>query len=114
MTVPSALTLYVQKYMHERKGFVIPDARDAILWSQTEVAEAIELLMARKQWLRNHPVDKEQWSPERFAEELGDAILMLIIAGIVEDVDPTWAMMSKIADKLNEQKPRDEDVPQAH
>lgn len=86
-----------------RRGLVWPDAKDAILFSQTEVTEAIELLMAKDGgWVRNNPDGKEPYSTDRFGEELGDAIMMLLIAGLGVGVNPLASMIEKINRKMEE------------
>lgn len=79
-------------------GRVWPTTQDALLFIHTEVSEAAELDLARRPYLRNHV--KEPYTPERYAEELGDAIYMAIIAGRVEGVDAVQAMRDKMARHL--------------
>ena len=85
---------------YEARGLVWPDSRAALLWALTELAEAAELELARDDWVRNNPGDKEEWSSERFAEELGDVIFMCIVAAIVEGEDALKAMIDKLSRKL--------------
>lgn len=85
---------------YEARGLVWPDARAALLWALTELAEAAELELARDEWVRNNPGDKEEWSSERFAEELGDVIFMCIVAAMVEGEDALQAMTDKLGRKL--------------
>ncbi len=87
----------VLKHFHEMKR-VEPTIEDALLFIGTELAEASELVLARKPYRRNHA--KEAFSKERFAEELGDIIYMCIIAGYEEAVDPVQAMLDKMAAQL--------------
>lgn len=82
-----ALSKQVLKHF-ETKGRVWPSVEDALLFMMTEVAEAIELILIRKKYVRNHPEHKEFFTPARFAEELSDVIYMAVIAGEVEGVDP--------------------------
>lgn len=91
----------IRKY-YIRTGKVVPsDADTAMDWAITEFAEAKELLLARKaDWVRNNPDDKEPFSKDRLAEELGDGIMMLLIAGYVEDVDPLQSMLDKLTKEL--------------
>ena len=76
-----------------------PSTEDALLFIQTELAEATELVLAKpnKKYLRNSP--KEPFSKARFAEELGDIIYMTIIAGYTENVDPLMAMKNKMEEQ---------------
>ena len=70
------------------RGLKWPTVEQAMMWTQTELGEVYELLLARDgDWVRNHPWNKAMYSPGALAEELGDAIMMLIVAGIVEGVD---------------------------
>lgn len=64
-----------------------PTVEEALLWADTELGEAKELLLMEKgAWVRNNPDDKEQYSDGRFAEELGDVIVMLLVAARVKGV----------------------------
>jgi hypothetical protein len=78
------------------KGRMWPNVKDALGFALTELAEAWELDLARTPYIRNHPGDKEPFTKERFAEELGDVIYMCIIAGWVENVDVVDAMYEKM------------------
>ena len=88
---------YLKKRVIEDKTLIWPHTtEDAILFAQTEISEAVEVLFARKSYVRNHPEDKPGWSASAFGEELGDAIFMLIVAGIMIGVDPIMAMYTKM------------------
>ena len=89
---------------YEQRGLKWPqDADEALDWALTELAEAKELLLDRKGgWTRNNPGNKRHFSQQRFAEELGDIIMMVLVAGIVEGVEPLTALTSKIKRKLRE------------
>ena len=85
------------KQCYRVRGLKWPNEMQALAWVNTELAECYELLLARDGgWVRNNPEDKEGWSEERWAEELGDTIFMLLVAGIVSGVDPLQSMLSKI------------------
>lgn len=95
------------KDYYEKRGLKWPSFSDALKWMQTEIAEVYELDLARTGgWVRNNPDDKEAFSSERLAEELGDAIMMLIVAGIVEGVDPLSALEKKIQKRLAVSAPK--------
>lgn len=80
---------------------VYPDVWESLAWANTELGEVYELLLSRnKQWVRNNPQDHEEFSKEKFSEELGDVIMMLMIAGYVEGVNPIQALKDKIQRKL--------------
>jgi len=84
---------------YEQRGLKWPqDADEALDWALTELAEAKELLLDRKGgWTRNNPGNKTPFQPSSaFAEELGDIIMMVLVAGIVEGVEPLTALTSKI------------------
>ena len=83
------------------RGLKWPDTDEALMWVITEYAEVMELMLAKKGgWVRNNPDDHQGYSREAFAEELGDVIFMLIVAGMVEGVDPIGAMFDKMASKI--------------
>lgn len=82
---------------------VTPSTEHALLFIGTELSEASELLLSRVAYRRNHPNDKESFSKERFAEELGDIIYMAIIAGYVEGVDPVEAMIKKMESQIKKE-----------
>ena len=80
-------------------GKTWPDVWRALAFVHTELAEVYELLLARDGgWQRNHA--HEQFSPDRLAEELGDVLMMVLVAGIVAEVDPVVALLQKIAPDL--------------
>jgi|WetSurMetagenome_2_1015567.scaffolds.fasta_scaffold21971_7 NTP pyrophosphatase (non-canonical NTP hydrolase) len=79
----------------------LPDAWESLAFATTELGEVYELLLARKGgWTRNNPENKPTFSREALAEELGDVIMMVMVAGISEGVDPIDALESKIERKL--------------
>lgn len=74
-----------------------PTLEEALMWAQTELAEVYELLLAKEGgWVRNNPDKHVAYSDEALAKELGDVILMLLVAGIAADVDPLVAMIKKM------------------
>lgn len=83
---------------------VWPDINDALQFVDTELAEVKELLLARKPYRRNHPENKEAFSEERLAEELGDALYMIIVTGIVSGTNPIDAMFDKMIRHLEKEK----------
>lgn len=89
------LTLKVLLHFNN-SGKIWPSLEDAILFLQTEIGEAIELLLSKKPYKRNHPDNKELFTKERFAEELGDVIYMAIIAGNIAEVDVIQVLLKKI------------------
>lgn len=94
------LALLVKEY-YEKRGLKYPDFDNAMKFVVTEIAEIYELDLSRiGGWIRNNPLDKPTYSKDAMAEELGDAIMMLIIAGISEGVDPIEALENKIRRKL--------------
>jgi NTP pyrophosphatase (non-canonical NTP hydrolase) len=78
-----------------------PDAWQSLGWATTELGEVYELLLARDGgWVRNNPQDHDNFSKEKFSEELGDVIMMLMVAGYVEGVNPIQSLKDKINSKL--------------
>lgn len=91
------------KNYYKLRGLSFPDFSSAMKFMETEKAEVYELDLARiGGWIRNNPQNKPIYSKERMAEELGDAIMMLIVAGIAEEVDPVRALQEKMARKIKE------------
>lgn len=81
------------------KMLKVPSCEEAVAFAVTEVGEVFELLLMRKGgWTRSHL--HESFSKERLAEELGDTIMMLLVAGYAEGVDPLDALRSKLLRKL--------------
>lgn len=92
----------IREYYRKRQ-LKWPSVWEAMAWVNTEIAEVYELLLARVGgWTRNNPDKHTSWDREKFAEELGDCILMLLVAGYIEGVDPIEAMAEKIRIKLSE------------
>jgi len=92
-------------YFNKRKLVWPTDADTALQFALTEMAEATELLLARKSdWKRNNPGNKEAFTPAKLSEELGDIIMMVVIAGLVEGLSPINALIAKMERKLEEQK----------
>ncbi|MCK5642568.1 MAG: hypothetical protein KAJ19_17300 [Gammaproteobacteria bacterium] len=86
------------------RGLKWPTIEQAMMWVETELGETYELLLSRDgDWVRNHPWNKTMFSSGALAEELGDAIMMLIVAGIVEGVDPLAALREKIERKIRDE-----------
>lgn len=84
------------------RGLLEPDGKSALLWANSELSEAWEVLSQQEPWIRNNPEDKEPWSKEAYGEELGDAMMMIFVAGYLEDTDPLFCMLGKIAKKMTE------------
>lgn len=88
---------------YQLRGYVIPCVEDALLFHFTEVGEASECLLARGQgFVRNNPDDHPPFDRSQFGEELGDAIMMLIVAGLVEGVDPVACLLEKMGRKTGD------------
>lgn len=85
---------------YEQRGLVWPDAKDAVLWAMTELGEAVELLMARGRWVRNNPDAHPPFDKVEFGRELGDVVMMCVVAGMVEGVDVVEELEGKMEEKL--------------
>ena len=87
---------------YEVRGLVKPNVWKALAFADTERGEAMEILLAKDNdgWVRNNPNSKPCWDPDDFAEELGDMIMMLIMAGLAEGVFPVSALLEKMQRKL--------------
>lgn len=85
------------KEYYEIRGLKVPTVEEALMFVHTELAEVYELLIARSGgWTRNNPQNKPVFTKEGLGEELGDAIMMLMVAGWVEGVDPVKALLEKL------------------
>jgi len=87
----------------EGRGRLWPTIEDGLLWIVTEIGECFELLSSKKAYIRNNPQDKEPYSKERFAEELGDIIYMAMITGMVEEVNPLYALLEKMEKQIDKE-----------
>lgn len=97
------LTDLITEYYTER-NLKFPNFRDALAFVQTELGEVYELDLARVGgWKRNNPQNKPTFSKEELGRELGDAIMMLIVAGLAEGVDPLLSLENKIKSKMNKE-----------
>ena len=104
MVANLGLVSMIERY-YETRGYRWPSAQEAILWTITELGEVCELLLARTvEWVRNNPDDKEKYSPERVEEELADAVMMLLVAGIVSDGAPLIALRRKMQKWLSKEQ----------
>lgn len=96
------LMMEIVEYCLKRK-YVFPNAWQAMGWVNTEIGEVYELLLAREaDWVRNNPDSKAPYSRIQMAEELGDIIFMVMLAGYAQGVNPMDAMIAKMARKLSE------------
>lgn len=90
---------------YNKRHLTWPNFDNAMKFVQTELAEVYEIDLDRSgNWVRNHPENKPKFDKEALAEELGDAIFMLVVAGLAEGVDPITAMKNKMERKLEEVK----------
>lgn len=89
------------KNYYDKRGLKWPSFSDAMKFVHTEIAEVYELDLDRVGgFIRNHPENKPKFNKEDLSEELGDAIFMLLVAGIVENVNPLESMIRKMETKL--------------
>ncbi len=89
---------------YEKRGLKWPSFDNAMKFALTEIGEVYEVDLARyKGWVRNNPDGKPVlFDKERLGDELGDVIMMIMVAGIVEEVDPLAHLVRKINVKLRE------------
>jgi len=86
----------------DKRGLVEPNSWESLAWAATEMGEVYEILLADGDWVRNNPErHPETFDSEKFAEELGDVIMMVQKAGMARGVDPLQALYNKIERKLN-------------
>lgn len=86
---------------YEKRGLAFPNFDNAMKFVMTEIAEVFELDLDRSgTWVRNNPQNKPKFNKEDLSEELGDAIFMLVVAGIAEGVNPIQSLLNKMNRKL--------------
>jgi len=96
----SELSRVINKY-YTARNLVHPDSWQALAWAITELGEVYEILLAEGDWVRNNPeAHPETFDSEKFAEELGDVIMMVQKAGMARGVDPLESLYKKIQRKL--------------
>ncbi len=88
---------------YELRGLKWPTAEEAMMWAETEMGEVYEILLAQKGgWVRNNPEDHTASSADELGTELGDVIMMLMVAGIVQGTDPITCLTNKMERKIRE------------
>ena len=91
----------IERY-YDTRGLTWPTTNEALDWLLTELAEAKELLLARNgEWVRNNPDQHPGFDNALLEEELGDIVMMALVAGRVEGLDPIGALVTKIEEKMN-------------
>lgn len=81
----------------------LPESADiALMWVQTELGEVYEILLTRKgPWERNHPDDHPtKFDLQQLGYELGDVLMMIIVAGLAEGIDIERCLEDKIKQRL--------------
>ena len=102
---PAARRLILSEIYHYFKvrGLRWPTAEQALQWAHTESGEVAEQLLAQQPgWIRNNPENKDEYSEEKFLEEISDQVLMLLVAGMVMGYDILEVMHDKMNRKLDE------------
>lgn len=95
--VQSRVNDAIKSYFTTRKLKYPKDADEALQWTITELGEVTELLLDRKGgWTRNNPQDHPPFSKAELSKELGDVLLMVLVAGYVEGVNPLASMLHRI------------------
>lgn len=98
----SRLKLDIEEY-YKMRALKHPNVWEALGWATAELGEVYEVLMSQSGgWVRNNPQNHPKKTDDDLAEELGDVIFMLVVAGIEKGVDPIDAMERKMRRKLQE------------
>lgn len=97
------LTTLLDEYYNKR-GLTWPTTEEALFFALTELGEACEWLLLKnpeRRWVRNNPKDKAtSFNKAEFGIELGDVIMMLIVAGLQASTDPLLQLREKLERKL--------------
>lgn len=82
----------VERYFEKRK-YVKPDSKDALLWLTTEVGELVDAHMRAgdTEWVRNNP-DKAV----DLQDEVADVLMMLVAFCVTQDIDPVKSLERKM------------------
>lgn len=98
------LTKKIENY-YQKRALKHPNLWEALGWATAELGEVYEVILSwQPGWVRNNPENHPVKSKEDLAEELGDVIFMLVVAGMEEGVDPLDALERKMERKLEEDK----------
>lgn len=91
---------FIEDYYHFR-GLVWPDTLEALLFLGSEYGEVCDTAVAKQaDWIRNNPTTKQH---EALSSELGDVIMMAMVAAISEnDSNALLAMVNKCLMKCKE------------
>lgn len=91
------------KYYYEQRNLKWPNKWEAMAFVSTELGEVYELLLSESGgWVRNNPQNKPDFNKDDLAKELGDGIMMLLVEGIINNVNPLEALENKLQTKLVE------------
>jgi hypothetical protein len=86
---------------YDKRGLNFPNTWESLGWANTELGEVYEQLLAKNSnWVRNNPQDHPPFEKEKFSEEISDVIMMLMVAGYNEGVNPIQSLKDKINRKL--------------
>lgn len=111
MAKPQAFVTWFEELLgeyYETRGLRRPAPEEALLWLVTEVGEAAdEWMRIDKDWVRNNP--QPDYSPERFGSELGDVMLMAMVAGLADGVSPLEMLLEKMGKHVEGLHERDID-----
>jgi NTP pyrophosphatase (non-canonical NTP hydrolase) len=88
----------------ETRQYKMPDLWEAMAWVNAEIGEVYEVMLSKGGWVRNNPDKHPEKGDEELAEELGDVIFMVMMAGYSKGVNPLEAMKAKMKRKLEDKK----------
>lgn len=89
------------KFYYNQRGLKYPNFDEALKFVHTELGEVYELDLSRiGGWVRNNPDSKPVFDKEELGKELGDVIMMVIMAGLAEGIDPIKSLEVKLKSKL--------------
>jgi NTP pyrophosphatase (non-canonical NTP hydrolase) len=84
----------------DKREYKKPDLWEAMAWVCSEIGEVYEVMLSKGGWVRNNPQDHPEKGDQELAEELGDVIFMIMLAGYSRGVNPLEAMKNKMTRKL--------------
>ena len=89
------------KMYYEGRDLKYPDIWESLGWATAELGEVYEILLAQKGgWVRNNPENHTKFTDQDLEEELGDVVMMIMMAGYTRGLNPIKALKDKLARKL--------------
>lgn len=91
------------KDYYGKRGLTIPNLYQALGFVNQELGEVYDVVLNMDgNWIRNNPQNHQAKSLSELSDELGDVIMMVMVAGIYNGIDPIDSLREKMRRKLDE------------